>query len=201
MFWYDVTNLGDSALLLPLAALVALWLLAGRETRRSALVWLLTVAVAGAVVVATKLLYMGWHVGIPGLDFIGLSGHTALSFVIWPVVLSFAATREHRLRLVLTVVGFIIAAIIGYSRLRIHVHSVSEVILGGFFGAAVSMLYLIRSGGRLRLRMPPVLTLASLLLVLAVGYGRVMPTEHMLESVARSWSGTHHVYSRSDLKR
>src|SRR6185437_9090286 len=127
--WWRLTAFGDSTSILPLAALLAIWLCARRESMRSG--WLLTTAVLvdGGVVAASKVMYMAWGVHPPGLDFIGLSGHSAMAFLFWPALGGIAA-------------GGVLAACVATSRLGLGVHSLSEVLLASLWGAVVAAGYL-----------------------------------------------------------
>jgi len=84
--WWRLTAFGDSTSILPLAALLAIWLCARPESRRAGWLLVATVLIDGGVVAASKVLYMAWGVHPPGLDFIGLSGHSAMAFLFWPVL-------------------------------------------------------------------------------------------------------------------
>lgn len=197
--WLIITDFGDSAVLLPCMALVALWLLIGRQTRRLAAVWAGVVAVGGGVVAITKILYMGWHVGIPAVDFTGLSGHTTLAFIVWPVLFALAIGRGPVSQSIAVGAGFFFAALVGYSRLMVHAHSAAEVVVGAALGLTLSAVFLLRYRERLRLPVARFLLLVTILLPLAVGYGHVAPTQSYFALIARALSGHQRVYTRADL--
>jgi len=198
-FWGGLTNLGDSAVLLPSVLLVALWLVIPATTRRLSLVWLFVVAGTGIVVAITKLLYMGWHIGIPGMNFIGLSGHTTLSFLVWPVLLPLMLGRTGRAQRLAAASGLVLAAGIAISRVEVHAHSVAEVLLGALLGGSASLTFLSHYRVQLRLRIPRLALVATAAAVISLTYGRIMPTEQLLHSVARVWTGHERVYTRRDL--
>jgi len=197
--WTSVTALGGNVLQLLGVALVAVWLLASLPPGRVAFLWLLFVAVATALVALTKLLYMAWRVGIPAIDFIGLSGHTTLSFLLWPVLFSVMLGRSTVSKLLATSVGIALAALIGFSRIQVHAHSLSEVLLGGLVGLAFAAAFLLSSQRVLPCPLPRAWLLASMLLPFFLGYGRDLHTESFLEVTARSLSGHQWVYVREDL--
>lgn len=86
--WHLVTRLGESTLLMPCAAVVcaSLWLGPARRDRRNAARWMVTFGLAVAIVVASKLAFMGWGIGSHALDFTGVSGHAMMSAALWPVL-------------------------------------------------------------------------------------------------------------------
>jgi membrane-associated phospholipid phosphatase len=197
--WYAITNLGDTSILLPCAMLIAFVLLLPASTRRLCVVWLAAVVAGGTIVATTKVLYMGWRLGIASLDFTGLSGHTTLSFIVWPVAFSLVAGQTATRRAVGAAFGILLASAIAVSRLEVHAHSVAEVVLGGVLGIALASAFLLRYRRILRAAaLPPWLAL-TLILPLAIGYGHAMPTESILAVVARTLSGHSHVYTRADL--
>lgn len=131
MDWYSLTFFGDSMLLLPSGIIVfAILMFVCRDWKQTAQ-WALLFGGVGAIVCASKLAFMGWGIGIRELDFTGFSGHSALSASIWPVMMWLLTGRfSTAVRKTAVLSGYALALLIGYSRLAIHVHSVSEVISG-----------------------------------------------------------------------
>lgn len=199
--WLIITDFGNSAVVLPCAALVTVWLLIARQTRRLAAVWVGVVLGGGLIVAVTKVIYLGWGLGIASLDFVGISGHTTLAFILWPVLLSIAFGRRPLAQAIAAGVGFVFAAIVGYSRIMVHAHSPSEVISGAVLGIALSGGFLYRYRAPLRLPRGHLWLLVSLLLPLAIGHNQVAPSQHLLGTVAKTLSGHTHVYTRADLHR
>jgi len=197
--WNAITNLGDTSILLPCALLIALVLVLQASTRRLCVTWLAVVMVGEAIVATTKVLFMGWRLGIASLDFVGLSGHTTLSLLVWPVVFSLFLGRRVVWRTIGGAFGFLLASAIAVSRLEIHAHSVSEVVFGGILGAALSATFLVHYRRRVHAVALPRWIAIILILPIAIGYGRAMPTESILAAVARTISGHSFVYTRADL--
>ena len=197
--WYAITNLGNISILLPFALLITFLLWLPASTRRLCVVWLATVVVVETIVAATKVLFMGWRLGIESLDFTGLSGHTTLSLLVWPVAFSLFLGHKDALRALGVAFGFLLASVIAVSRLEIHAHSVAEVVFGGILGAAVSSLFLVRYRRLFQLVALPRWLAITLILPLAIGYGHAVPTESILGGVARILSGHSYVYTRADL--
>jgi hypothetical protein len=200
--WHAITSLGDSALLLPLIAWITLWLAWSPPRRRDAARWLGAVALCGGGVALSKLLFMAWGIGPPGLDYTGFSGHTALSLLVWPSLGYLLANgRPARHQLVAAVSGGMMGACVGMSRLALKVHSASEVWMGAVLGIAVAVWFLHRL--ILPLGEPRVISRRRTALlggvVLAIGllcYGRVFPSQYALKELALWMSGHSSVFTR-----
>jgi len=201
-FWWRLTAFGDSAIILPLAALLVVWLCARRESMRSG--WLLTTAVLvdGGVVAASKVLYMAWGVHPPGLDFIGLSGHSAMAFLLWPALGAIVAAQWRLPRWLGIAAGGVLAACVATSRLGLGVHSPSEVLLGSLWGAVVaaSYLWLARDTAITRRRYGRLLLLLlvpPLLLTRQLSF----PSNRILAYTAEGLAGHGTIYTRPALQR
>jgi len=195
--WTFITAFGDSAVLLPCAAVMLLWLCISPNTRGLAWRWCaLFISVAG-LVVATKLAFMAWGWGIRRLDFIGISGHSAMAALVWPALFALACGgASRRWRSVAVAGSLLLALLIAVSRLMLHVHSVAEVVSGYFVGAAAALLFLCRYGDRWRLHRRGWLLVISVALVLPFVYGHRFPTEQMLRFAAQQLSLANTVYTR-----
>lgn len=203
MNWHWLTFFGDTMLLLPCAVIIVALLLWKAETRRTSLQWLLLIGAAGAVVIVSKLAFLGWGIGSRAYDFTGFSGHSALSASIWPVLIWILASRaSRRFRLAAVACGYLLALAIGVSRVILHAHSVSEVIAGLALGFAISTSFLLMQysrGTRIRHLSAGQLTAVLLLPLLLVMQGKKAPTQDLLERIALTIAPIHHVYTRSDL--
>jgi len=198
--WMAVTDFGDSALLFPCALLVAVWLFASLRGMRVAVVWLGYCGLAVAIIALTKLAYMGWHIGIRGVDFTGLSGHTTLSFLIWPVLLFLMVGRSRLSRVLALIGGTALASLIAVSRIAVHAHSPSEVVAGAVVGLSLSTIFLRAHRRLFPLPLPRSRFLVTIMVPLLLGYGRIMPSEHMLEGVSAALTGHGWVYTRHDAR-
>lgn len=197
--WHNLTSAGDSAVLLPLIAWISVWLIVPAQTRRDGWRWLLAVAVCGGVVTLSKLLFMAWDVGLPGLDYTGYSGHSALSALVWPSVAALLARRGGlTVQLAAIGVGVVLALGIAVSRIVLKAHSASEVLLGFTLGLTIAgWLVLARPvAQRASPRAIALLAGVSLLLVLTF-YGRVFPSQHYLKQIALTISGREQVFRRA----
>lgn len=199
--WVHLTALGDSALILPCIVLIALWLATPSVTRGLAWRWLLLASGVMAVVAASKLAFMGWLISLPGLDFTGFSGHSAAAAVVWPALGALlGARRNSRWQLLGLLLGCALALMIGISRLAIHAHSPSEVVLGLLLGgvATLGFLWKYRSGWCLPERL--YVAVLSMLLVLPLAWGHRFPSQPILKHLASELGG-HPAYTRRDLHR
>ncbi|MEH0835102.1 phosphatase PAP2 family protein [Pectobacterium cacticida] len=200
MNWNTITFLGDSTLLLPCALFVflALWFM---RDRVAAWQWVCLFGLTGVVVCVSKLAFMGWGVGIRSLNFTGFSGHTALSSCFWPILFWLLGGRfSPPVRRLFVTLGFILAVVIGYSRLMVHAHSASEVMAGMVLGLSASsvLLFLQRNKGELRILWPNWVALVAMPLLL-LNLGEKAPTQSLLGHVAVTIAQVEKPYTRADL--
>jgi multisubunit Na+/H+ antiporter MnhE subunit len=146
---------------------------------------------------------MGWGIGSRHWDFTGFSGHSALSASIWPVLLWLLCGRFSSLvRRTAVIVGYLLAAVVGYSRLVIHAHSTSEVITGLALGFIVSSTFLILQRGT----QPPRLSYRKIAVTLAlplvlINSGTAAPTQGLLERIAVTIAPVEKPFVRADLHK
>jgi membrane-associated phospholipid phosphatase len=141
VFWATASALGNSKLLIPA---VIVTVVAGRM-QAGGKAWLIGIAVMSAIVVASKIAFFGWGIGLQALDFTGFSGHAAIAAAVYPVLLA-ALARHHwpSVHRVAVGVGILIAVIVCISRVELKAHSISEAIAGGVLGLGVSVFVLSR---------------------------------------------------------
>ncbi|HAT1603483.1 TPA: phosphatase PAP2 family protein [Raoultella ornithinolytica] len=206
MNWQWVSFFGDSTVLLPSAAAVFMVLFLRRPSRQIAWQWGLLFGITGAIVSASKLAFMGWGIGIRELDFTGFSGHTALSTAFWPIFLWLLCARGSiALRRIAMVMGYLLAGLVGYSRLAIHAHSLSEVIAGLLLGACGSALFLLlqRNSSRVvdaQLSWGGVLSLIIIPVVL-LNTGTKAPTQSLLGEIAVKLGPLEKPFTRADMHK
>lgn len=141
-FWEFVTRFGEAQLLTPTALALGVWL-AWTGAGRSASLWLALFGFAFALTTATKIAFIGWGVGIPRLNFTGISGHAMHAAAVLPVLLhSLAASRGSASRGAAVAAGYAVAALVALSRFVIGAHSPSESVIGFALGGAASALTL-----------------------------------------------------------
>ena len=199
--WRAITALGDSAVLLPCIALITLWLAIPVATRWLAWRWLWVALAVMGLVAVSKLAFMGWLVSLPTLDFTGLSGHSTMAALVWPSLGALLWRRHNaRWQALGMLLGLALALAIAWSRLVLHDHSVSEVVLGVLLGAGTSLAFVYRYWARWKLPERVLVAALSMLLVLPLVYGDRFPSQGLLKLTARALSG-HPAYRRQDLQR
>ncbi|WP_074013829.1 phosphatase PAP2 family protein [Candidatus Sodalis sp. SoCistrobi] len=205
MSWHWFTFFGDSMLLLPCAGLIVVVLLLKTDARQACWQWLMLFCLAGGVVCASKLAFMGWGVGSRTYDFTGFSGHSALSASIWPVMLWILFSRARPApRAAAVAGGYLLALAIGVSRLVIQAHSLSEVVSGLALGYLISTSFLLMQFSRhthIRFLTNGQIVAMLILPLLLVVHGKKAPTQNLLEQIALSVAPVTKVYTRADLHR
>ncbi|WP_295390347.1 phosphatase PAP2 family protein [uncultured Thiodictyon sp.] len=201
LFWNHVGHLGAAALMLPLLliACAALW-----QTGQDAAAgrWALLVAAGSALVLVTKIAFLAWGLGSAALDFTGISGHTTLATAILPVWLAWLPGRwgGRRVQWVALSIGLGIGALVGWSRMAVGAHSLSESVAGWLLGAAIAAAAFHWFDRRVS---PPWLAKgAGLILLLALSpvAANWLPTDQWEHRIARALSPTGTVYHRSWLR-
>lgn len=196
--WHDLTSAGDSALLLPLLGWMFVWLVIPRSSRAEGWRWLIAVVACAGIVSASKLLFMAWGVGLPGLDYTGFSGHSALSALVWPSMAALLARRgSAALQKTAVGLGVLLALGIAISRVLLKAHSISEVVLGCALGLALAGWFLLSRAVTPKPSPRALALLAGMAILLTLAfYGRVFPSQHVLKQVALAISGRGQVFRR-----
>ncbi|CAN5222851.1 phosphatase PAP2 family protein [soil metagenome] len=165
--WVTITSLGNVTNMAVAAAAIAVSMIAHRAWR-IALWWCLLLLASTLLVVATKIAFIGWGVGIAPLDFKGFSGHSMRASAIIPVIFYLGLIdRPRNIRIAGLVVGIALSVIVLISRLVLHFHSASEAVAGGLLGLMVSfsIICMLRSAPRFRFARPFIaFSLAALLI-------------------------------------
>ncbi|WPS00282.1 phosphatase PAP2 family protein [Klebsiella aerogenes] len=206
MNWQFVSFLGDSTVLLPSAVVLFAVLVLRKTSRTLAWQWAMLFGITGTVVCISKLAFMGWGIGIREIDFTGFSGHTALSTAFWPILLWLLTSRaSSSLRWGTVLLGFVLAGIVGYSRLMIHAHSVSEVVSGFILGACGSLIFLLlqwraHSSRTAQISWTGALSMVIIPLVL-LNTGAKAPTQSLLGELATMIGPFEKPFTRADLHK
>ena len=140
--------LGDSRFLMPLALAcgIAWW----RHRPMMAAHWAALAILVVASVAVSKLAYLLLGMAVERLHFYGISGHAAMSALVYP---AFGAALSGRAgqRLAGFVLGAGLALAIAVSRVALDLHSVSEVACGLLLGLAASIAFAVRWRARMTL--------------------------------------------------
>lgn len=194
--WLKLTSFGGIVVTAPAAAAITAWLMMGRAWRLAA--WWCVLFIGGmALVVATKIAFIGWGLGIRSLDFTGISGHAMRATAVYPVLFYLLLLRTPPLvRMLGVAMGFGVAIAIDISRVVIHAHSISEAVAGFVLGALISVIFL-RSAPLLKAYPVSRWALsAGLLAVVAATYLKPVPTERWIEDVTLAVSGHDQPFTR-----
>ena len=194
--WSVITGLGDSVMMLPAAAAIGLWLAITRAWRIG-LIWCLLFGFGLLAVLATKIAFIGWGIGIRALDFTGISGHAMRASAVLPV-LCYLGLRAApaRLRQAGLMTGFAAGALISLSRIAIHAHSVSEAVTGFMLGTLISLAFIYVCQSRPALQIPKWLLALSLLALLPTSHAAPAPTSRWINGVALYLAGHDQPYER-----
>ncbi|TDK30896.1 phosphatase PAP2 family protein [Luteimonas terrae] len=201
MNWSLITHLGDAALVLPLLVTAMTGLaLQGKPQRRAALRWAAIVATSLVLVAASKIAFYGWGTGIRHWNLTCLSGHTVSAWLTWPVLpMLVAPARMRSLRIALFVAGIVIALLVGWSRVPLGAHPLSEVIAGALLGACAAGLC-IRVLWKQALDMRARALIGAVMLTLAIvsqaGLDRPH-TERWFQAIATTLSGAQSPHDRA----
>jgi len=179
---WSITNLGDSALLLPLAVGLALWV--GMRAPKRALGWFVAMVAVMALTTVTKVYYGITDKTFQPIDFRMISGHMVLSFAVWPVLgYALGSVISRRAATVGAMIAVIGCVIIGYTRLY-GFHTPAEIIVGSLIGGSVSFVTLCY-WRRSPLSLPYPAVVIPVLCVLAWAcYGSKAPTNDWIEATA-----------------
>lgn len=199
--WHALIYLGDGTVLIPCAVLIFVWLIVASPTQRIAWWWLLAALLVSGGVALSKLLYMvsGWHPA--GWNFIGLSGHAALSFLLFPAAAALATSRnKHGLRVIAVALGGCLALAIAISSWVLRDHSLAEVVLGSLWGVLVAVGFLVITW-RHRAQAPSLRRwmAVSMLLLVIVAFKHEFPSTRVLSWIALQVSERTAIHTRIDL--
>ena len=194
--WTSITSLGSFSVMAQAAAAITLWLILGRAWRL--VFWWCLLFIGGmTVVVATKIAFIGWGIGIRSLDFTGFSGHVMRAASVAPVLLYLVLQKTPRyMRITGILLGLVFGLIIAMSRLQVHAHSPSEAISGWALGALVSLGFIWILDRSRKVELHPWFIALSLLALLATPYMEPTPTQRWITSAALTLSGHDRPYIR-----
>jgi len=201
-FWAIVGRLGEAQILLPATLGACLWLAHRDEARPVVVRWLAWMAAAALVTTITKVAFLGWGIGSAALDFTGISGHSMFASAIYPPLLYLIATsRSVAWQRAAWLIGFVLALVIGVSRVVVGAHSWSEVIAGLAIGCAVSVstLWMARENHP---RVPVWVPLGvATWLMLTPAHAPASTTHDMVTRLALKLSGRSTPHTRAELHR
>jgi membrane-associated phospholipid phosphatase len=197
--WRVITHFGSAGLILPILTIVVIGLWQSGQ-RTAAGVWLIWLGLSILATVASKVLFLGWGIGVAELNFTGVSGHTVLATSVLPVFFSWVmALTPQRFNLVGALFGLGLSVGVGLSRVVLGTHSPSEVVAGWVIGLMVSAVTLYSLDGRHRRPWFASLSPLILLLALSTTTSNYLPTHDWELRLALLLSGQnqpHHRHQR-----
>ena len=174
-----LTDFGDSAILLPLAVVILVWLRLGA----SGLAWAWTITV-GLCVALTAVSKIFFYACPPAAGLHSPSGHTALSILVYGtlVVVTTMQCDGWWRRLLTIAIGSCLILTIAASRLSLGAHSIPEVALGFVIGGAFLTFF----AGNLRrsCRAKPWPLLIAVGLLVTILHGKELNAEEFLHRIS-----------------
>jgi hypothetical protein len=190
----QLVEIGHTAVMLPVAAAIAAWLVTSR-TWQLALCWCLMFVAGLSIVALSKIAFLGWETGIPSIDFQALSGHAFRSAAVIPVfffvVLQLAPMSWRAGGIV---VGIAVSVGVGCLLVRFEFHTASEVIPSLVLGSAVSLGFMRVANSLPAPRMNRWSVPFSLIMFLVICGLKPSSISHQLVDVALYLSGRDHPY-------
>ncbi|MBJ7310628.1 phosphatase PAP2 family protein [Rugamonas sp. CCM 8940] len=203
-WWHFLSVLGGLSVTGPLGIAIAGWLLAGKSWRLT-LSWCCCFGLGMAMVVLTKVAFIGWGIGSASLEFGGISGHAMRAGAVYPVA-AYLALRHAgaSLQRMAVLAGVVLALLIGVSRLEVRAHSVSEVVSGSLLGLAVAAVFIRQASLVPSMALSRVLVALCLPILLMTPRLEPVPTEEWMTGLALYLSGrdepfTRHMWGRMQL--
>jgi len=172
-----ITDFGDLAVSLPLAAAMLIWLL--HYSPRAASRWVLALAVCAGLTASLKIVFYGCP---PAADIHSPSGHTSLSTLVYGAltfVTAIAWSGSRRVLVIGSGAGLILA--IAVSRLLLDAHSVPEAGLGLVIGTVSLAMFIRQYLDAPNAKVWPLLIAASLLI--SIFHGRELHAEQYLHQI------------------
>jgi membrane-associated phospholipid phosphatase len=195
--WQLVTRLGEAQILLPMLAAVLAWFVARLKAPTVARAWVLCIAMATAITTATKIAFLGYGLGYAPWNFTGLSGHAMFAAAVMPLLAAtLASTAPPARRRWALLGGYLLAALIAWSRVRLSAHSGSEALSGWLLGAAASG-FALRWAEAPHTHAPKAMVIGAVVWLLVTPMGAPpSPTHGWVTRIALALSGHEAPYTR-----
>ena len=182
-FWTFVTDFGDSAVTLPLAAVAMVFLLIS-GWRRAALALLVSVAVAALGIGFAKLALESCGRPLIGTSLVNPSGHMAVSVTVYGALGLILARRLPGWGAIGTwIVATAFLAMIAVSRLVLHAHTPAEVAAGTLVGLLSGLLFSKLLGQDARPILHPAWFALGAAAVVFAMHGTRWPIEHLVKAI------------------
>lgn len=197
-WWETLSLIGSVGITAPAGIAIAVWLIAA-ERWRVALDWCLWYGGGMALVVLSKVAFIGWGLGLSAVEFAGFSGHAMRAAAVFPVALFVLRMNSStRQKVAAIAIGVLLAVLIAMSRVVIKAHSVSEAVTGCLLGLMVAGGFIWHARRVVELVVSHALVFFSMgVLLLMLNFDPV-PTEEWITRIALTLSGRPQAFTRDD---
>lgn len=179
-FARDLTNLGDLAVLLPVAFTMLVWL-GFSSSWRLAATWALAFAIC---ISGTGLLKVLFLVCQPGASLHSPSGHSSLSALVYGGIAMVVVSRGETWQRVLGVgIGFALVAAIAATRVILMSHTIVETAIGLAIGAIALTIFGAQYFPQARSGAPIRPLLLAIALVVVVLHGQQLHAESLVRAI------------------
>lgn len=193
--WTKIVHIGDTAIMIPAAAAIMVYLVTGCAWRM-AWWWCLLFTLGVSLVAATKIAFLGWGSGIHSVDFKALSGHATSTTAVIPVIFYLFMQRASPIMRVSGVVlGIVLGVLMGTLLVVTNEHSASEAAAGCVLGGIVSLGFIWLSDPLPSFSPRPLLISFSVLVFLVVWYVEPPSVGYWMERLALYLSGNDKLYN------
>jgi hypothetical protein len=194
--WVRLVHIGDAKILIPVAVAITIFLLLNRAWRLT-LWWTVLFWASLALVLASKIAFIGWGLGIEKIDYKAVSGHAMLTAAVLPVMFHLILRQrrgvsEHAGEFL----GFALAISVSVCLVAFDFHAPSEAIFGSILGSSVSLVFLrLAEASSATFRMNRWIIPVSVATFLLLHYARLIPTQYWMTRIALYLSGHDLPYS------
>jgi len=192
--WMSIIDLGHTAVMIPAAGAVLVWLIVGRAWKL-ALWWSLILAVGLSVVAWSKMAFLGWGLEIRPIGFQALSGHAWRATAILPVLFFVVLDRApFAWRIRGALFGGALGTALGVLLVIFTFHTVSEVIASSLLGCAAAFVMIRLATTSPPPRITPWAAPVTMLAFVAIAGLKPSSLNHRLVDVALYVSGRDEPY-------
>jgi membrane-associated phospholipid phosphatase len=182
----ELTDLGDSAFLLPASALLAVYMFFYLRSLRAVAIWLSTLVLCAGLTLIVKIAFDACGSAWSLLDMHSPSGHTSLSATFYGCcALMVTADKERRIRCALILATGALIAVIAISRVLLEAHTVREVVAGAAVGACCVGWFGLRYFARPASSLPWQPVIAALAITALATHGWHLNVEGLIAEIAR----------------
>ena len=141
MSWMPVIDIGHTAVMVPTAGAIAVWLISGRAWKLASW-WCLIFAAGLGLVALSKIAFLGWGLSVPPLGFKALSGHAWRTAAVLPVLFFVVLQRApDNWRKRGFAFGVVLSIGLGALLILFRFHTTSEVLASLVLGVAAGCAF------------------------------------------------------------